>query len=174
MQNIFHFWTNKVHLGLQHKEHPENGFLRILKLRQNMVNFHTLAKYFFFWKQMIFGKKLPKPAIVQLNDKDQTKPSGFVFLIRIPWFEKKNQTEQTVNRKISGFRAAPKGSLRLHSNFITPIYCNQIEQNFSMGKNKPKFYRTTLLPFDHKEIIIHNKFRPTPQVTLELIFVKCY
>ena len=39
---------------------------------------------------MIFGKKLPKPAIVQLNDRDQTKPSGFVFLIRIPWFEKKN------------------------------------------------------------------------------------
>ena len=56
---------------------------------------------------MIFGKKLPKPAIVQLNDRDQTKPSGFVFLIRIPWFEKKFQTEQTVNRKISGFRAAP-------------------------------------------------------------------
>ena len=43
---------------------------------------------------------------MQLNIRDQTKLSGFVFLIRIPWFEKKNQTEQTVNRKITGFRAA--------------------------------------------------------------------
>ena len=31
----------------------------------------------------------------------------FSFSIRIPWFWKKNQTEQTVNSKKSGFRAAP-------------------------------------------------------------------
>ena len=69
-------------MGLQHKKHPENGFKK-LKLMQNLVNFHILAKSFFF-KANDFWKKLPKPAIVQLNDRDQTKPSGFVFLIRIP------------------------------------------------------------------------------------------
>ena len=60
-----------------------------LKLMQNLVNFHILAKSFFFESKWFLEKRLPKPAIVQLNDGDQTKPSGFVFLIRIPWFEKK-------------------------------------------------------------------------------------
>ena len=42
------------------------------------------------------------------NDRDQTKISGFPFPSGFRDFEKTNQTEQTVNRKKSGFRTAPK------------------------------------------------------------------
>ena len=42
------------------------------------------------------------------NDRDQTKISGFPFPSGFRDFEKKIQSEQTVIRKKSGFRAAPK------------------------------------------------------------------
>ena len=35
-----------------------------LKLWQNMVNFHILAKSFFIESNLFLGKKIPKPAIV--------------------------------------------------------------------------------------------------------------
>ena len=69
-------------MGLQHKKHPENGFLKI-KIKAKLGQLSHFSKIFFL-KANDFWKKLPKPAIVQLNDRDQTKPSGFVFLIRIP------------------------------------------------------------------------------------------
>ena len=40
------------------------------------------------------------------NDRDQSEISGFPFPSGFRDFEKTNQTEQTVNRKKSGFRTA--------------------------------------------------------------------
>ena len=42
------------------------------------------------------------------NDRNQAKISGFPFPSGFLDFEITNQTEQTVNRKKSGFRTAPK------------------------------------------------------------------
>ena len=52
-------------------------------------------------------QQIHKPTIVQHNDRDLSKKSGFPFPSGFRDFEKTNQTEQTVNRKKSGFRTAP-------------------------------------------------------------------
>ena len=52
-------------------------------------------------------QQIHKPTIVQHNDRDLSKKSGFPFPSGFRDFEKKIQTEQTVIRKKSGFRAAP-------------------------------------------------------------------
>ena len=51
-------------------------------------------------------QQIHKPTIVQHNDRDLSKKSGFPFPSGFRDFEKTNQTEQTVNRKKSGFRTA--------------------------------------------------------------------
>ena len=55
-------------------------------------------------------QQIHKPTIVQHNDRNVSKKSGFPFPSGFRDFEKTNQTEQTVNRKKSGFRTARLGA----------------------------------------------------------------
>ena len=59
-------------------------------------------------------QQIHKPTIVQHNDRDLSKKSGFPFPSGFRDFEKTNQTEQTVNRKKSGFRTARKSALYIY------------------------------------------------------------
>ena len=70
---------------------------------------------------------------------NQTKISGFVFSIRISWFCRFFQTEQTVNRKKSGFRTARDKLKKIQ------VYWKKIQVcrtwNFSKVWNRPYFSR---------------------------------
>ena len=79
-------------------------------------------------------QQIHKPTIVQHNDRDLSKKSGFPFPSGFRDFEKTNQTEQTVNRKKSGFRTAPE----------MPIESTKIKQPKIRAVRNPDFLLFTV------------------------------
>ena len=93
------------------------------------------------------------------------KPSGFINTIRIPWFDDRIwccrffQTEQTVNRKISGFRATLRGPSH---NFGLPLPFSKelLIFFFFFSKYQYWFLKVTFLIF----VIIANPNRNPTRV----------
>ena len=96
---------------------------------------------------------------------NQTKISGFVFSIRISWFCRFFQTEQTVNRKKSGFRTAPK-----KQGFYSKINCSQMKLLYFVNWHINGAGRHGILIFSCLLFVLFEKICPIKSWFLPVIF----